>query len=390
MNRARSIVVAVDRRTRFSVFKLLSIVVLAVLAISFEGTCQVESARACDVQPARANEALPMHVWWTRAGLAMGLLDRAQEFDITAIILENDFGHVGWNKVAHGLCLYDFSDRCRLQGEHRAKVEAFREEYRRICRKSHQLGIDSYVMCPELHVPQSFGKMSFDDPELWDLVHKRLREIFQAIPELDGFVLYLAEGQLDVELMPGNEPSKSIRAKKLITTCWEACKAENRKFMVSTFIHNKLMLDAIAEALREIPPDPNVIVLQDCCPNDWGLYELANSSNGHMGPHPEIIGFDTCGENWGQGAHPFIQVEYMVRRMQQARADSKTIAGVAGFTGWLGGRSALGTLNEANVYACQALRASPDRDGRGISSCRRRWDRPTRTSCLARARTSHP
>jgi hypothetical protein len=131
MNRARSIVVAVDRRTRFSVFKLLSIVVLAVLAISFEGTCQVESARACDVQPARANEALPMHVWWTRAGLAMGLLDRAQEFDITAIILENDFGHVGWNKVAHGLCLYDFSDRCRLQGEHRAKVEAFREEYRR-------------------------------------------------------------------------------------------------------------------------------------------------------------------------------------------------------------------------------------------------------------------
>ena len=38
--------------------------------------------------------------------------------------------------------------------------------------------------------------------------------------------------------------------------------------------------------------------------------------------------FDYAAENWGQGAHPFVQVDFMARRLREARARSPRIAGL--------------------------------------------------------------
>ncbi len=318
---------------------------------------------ADDAEPVAA---LPVHAWWSRASMAMKALERAPEFGVNAMILENDLEDVGWGEVTGGLCNYDFSDRCRRDAAGRAKVEKLRARYRRISAEARRQGVDCYVMCPEVHAPQSFGPLSYDDPALWALIRDRLREMFQTVPDLAGYVLYLTEGpMLDVEDLPGSEPSKTRRARRLIDACWEGCKAEKRKMMVTTFIHNPKMLEATAEALRSLPPDPGFAVLQYCCPNDWGLYELVNPSIGRVGPHPEILGFDSCGENWGQGAYPFVQSAFMSQRLREARARSKNIAGLASYVAWTD-HTALGNFNEANLYTCQALTRNPTRDGREI------------------------
>ena len=203
-----------------------------------------------------------------------------------------------------------------------------------------RLGVDTYIMCPEVHVPAGFGEINLDDPALWSLIRERLREVFRALPELSGYMLYFTESIHDIEFLPGSEKSKTARARKLLDTCWEACRAEHRKMLVTTFIHSQEMLDAVAEALRSFPPDPDFMVVQYCCPNDWGLYALTNPSIGRVGPHPEVLGFDTCAENWGQGAHPFIQSEFMARRLREARQRGGNIVGLAGYVAWWS-RSAL-------------------------------------------------
>src|SRR5262249_3133588 len=152
---------------------------------------------------------------------------------------------------------------------------------------------------------------------------------------------------------------------------------EKRKLLVTTFIHNRPMLDAISQALSEFPPDPGFAVIQYCCPNDWGLYQVLNPSIGRIGPHPEILGFDYAGENWGQARHPFVQADFMARRLKEARTHSRRIAGLIGYVSWYG-RRALGTFNEANIAAAARLAESPDLDPRVILTgwCERRFGGP--------------
>ena len=128
--------------------------------------------------------------------------------------------------------------------------------------------------------------------------------------------------------------------------------------------------------------------MQYCCPNDWGLYALLNPAIGKVGPHPEILGFDCAAENWGQGVHPFVQVEFMAQRLAEARQRSTNIVGICCWVSWYG-RQALGTFNEASIYAGYALERQPTRPGPEILRewCARRFGpsaAEVAADCLAR------
>jgi hypothetical protein len=332
--------------------------------------------------------SLPVRGWWTMDQHAVKDLDRAEEFGINLLIIEHHSEDV-WNEVIHHLATYDFSDKYRKSGADREKTERYLAHYREITAAARRHGVPCYLQSSEPYVPKALTPADFDNPELWSVVNERLREVFRALPDLTGVTVYLTEGQTEVEKIPGSEQSKARRARKVIDTMWAACRAEKRRFMVGTFIHSKEMLDAVAEALRSFPPHPDFAVLQYCCPNDWGLYEIFNPSIGRVGPHPEILGFDYNSENWGQSTHPFIQVDFLARRLREALARSANLVGVAGWTAWYGHRTLIGTLNEANVYAGAALAARPDRDPGDILHewCAKRFGdtaAPTAASCLAR------
>ena len=347
--------------------------------------CRTPSAQT---QPASPGSSLPVRGWWTMDHHALKDLERADEFGINLLIIEHH-SEDAWNQVIHNLATYDFADKYRKAGNERAKTERYRAHYREITEAAHRRRVPCYIQTSEPYAPNGLDPISFDNPELWSIVHHRLREVFQALPDLTGVTVYMTEGQLEVEKLPGSEPSLTKRARKLIDTMWAACREENRRFMVGTFIHNPRMLEAIAEALREFPPHPDFAVLQYCCPNDWGLYAILNPSIGRVGPHPEILGFDYNAENWGQSVQPFVQVDFMARRVREARARSARFAGIAGWTAWYGHRTLIGTFNEANVHAGAELAANPERDPGDILRewCVRRFGQhaaPTAAACLAR------
>lgn len=338
------------------------------------------------------SRTLPVRAWWTKTSTALEDLKAARDFSINTVIIEHDGSGVGWNAIIDGLAVYDFSADHRRTGADRQQVELRREQYRAILNQAARRGIQTYVMCPEIDLPDSALRVSYEDEQIWRLIRSRLQEVFQALPDLSGFMLYLCEGQIEVFDMPGEERSLARRAHRLIDTVWQACRAERRKLLVTTFIHHPARLQAIAEALRSFPSHPDLAVVQYCCPNDWGLYELLNPAIGQVGPHPEILAFDYAGENWGQGAHPFVQVEFMARRLQQARRLSPRITGLAGYVAWYG-RRALGTYNEANIHAGAGLAAEPDRDPRSIllEWCTQRFDERAAgvaAECLARTQSA--
>ncbi|GMU25075.1 MAG: hypothetical protein AMXMBFR13_51460 [Phycisphaerae bacterium] len=333
-----------------------------VIALLWVSGCT--TIRDCAGGPVHSR-TLPVRAWWTKTSTALEDLKAAREFGVNTVIIEHDGSGVGWNTIIDGLAVYDFSADHRRTGADRQQVELRQEQYRAILDQAARRGIQTYVMCPEIDLPDSALRVSYEDEQIWRLIQSRLQEVFQALPDLNGFMLYLCEGQLEVFDMPGEERSMASRAHRLIDTVWEACRAERRKLLVTTFIHHPARLQAIAEALRRFPSHPDLAVVQYCCPNDWGLYEVLNPSIGRVGPHPEILAFDYAGENWGQGAHPFVQIEFMARRLRQARGLSPNIAGLAGYVAWYG-RRALGTFNEANIYAGAALAADPDRDPHSI------------------------
>ncbi len=315
-------------------------------------------------------------------------LDRAAEFGINLLMFE-EHSECPWNEILDRLAMYDFNDTYKKNGKDRDRTEVFRARYREITAAARRHGVPCYLQTAEVHVPKGLDPVTFENPEVWEVMGGRLREVFRALPDLTGLTIYLAEGQLEVNQMRGVEPSRVKRARKVIDTLWAACKAEHRKFMVGTFIHSLPMLEAISQALREFPPDPDFAVLQYCCPNDWGLYDIFNPSIGRVGPHPEILGFDYNGENWGESVYPFIQVDFMVQRLREARARSANIVGVAGWTAWYEHRTLIGTFNEANVYAGAQVAVHPDRDPQEILRdwCANRFgDEAAQTAaeCLAR------
>ena len=319
---------------------------------------------------------------------AIADLAQAQRFGTNLLIVEDDTDG-DWDKLLHRLALYESSPCYRPVGDERARVERLRAHYRDITEVAQQRGVLSYIMCPEVSLPPGFDPVSLDNPHLWALLGDRLREVLRALPCLDGFMLYLEEARYSVAELPGSELSLAKRYARLIETAWQACQAERRKLLVATFIHRPERLAAVAAALRGIPPHRDLSVVQYCCPNDWGLYELANPAIGQVGPHPEILAFDYAGENWGQGAHPFIQVDFMARRLRESLACGARVAGLAGYVAWYG-RSALGTLNEANIAAAAALAADFSRDAREIlhAWCEERFGAPAAgVAALTLART---
>lgn len=312
-----------------------------------------------------APASLTVNLWWVPTSSASGVLEHAREFGITGVILEHDSDEVPWGVILDGLSTYDFDVRFRREGAARAAVERRRDRYRELTSQAQNLGLQTYLLCPEIHVPPAFGNVDLDDPAVWDLLGQRLREVFRALPQLTGYMLYLSEGDQDLENLPGREHSNALRVRKLLETCWSACRAEDRQLLVATFTSSREMLNSVAEALRSFPPNPNFAVVHYCCPGDWGLYALTNPAIGHVGPHPEILGFDACGENWGQGSYPCIQAAFMATRLQAARLKSNRLIGVATCVGW-GQNLAFGSLNEANLFAAQALAQSPERSGDDI------------------------
>ena len=301
--------------------------------------------------------------WHCMSNQAIQTLPRASESGITSIIIEQraDLG-IGWQHLVDALCYYDFLPSAKRGGEKRDLVTAFRRHYRNVTEEAAKRDIDVYVMAPEITLEAGLlsgrgGTLDIDDPFFEYFMQQRMREVYRALPKLAGFVLYLTESSYrDVTDLPSSRLNDVQKTRKLIEAELRVAKEFGRRLIVTTFIHSPKKLEIVAEALRSMNPDPSLQVLQYSCPSDWGVLAIPNPTIGRVGKHPEIMCFDYCGENWGQGSIPFCQVHYMFEQWNRAAGLGVDLVGTNGYTSWFD-KTCLGTLNEVNVAAGKALAA---------------------------------
>lgn len=301
--------------------------------------------------------------WHCMSNQAIGTLPQASGNGVKSLIIEqNDVLGIGWQYPIDGLCNYDFLPSARRSGEKRELVAAFRRHYLRLTEEAAKRQIDVYVMAPEITMEPGLlsgrsGSLDIDDPFFAHFVRERMREVYQALPRLAGFVLYLTEsGYRDVTGLVSSKLNDVQKTRKLIEVELQVAREFGRRLIVTTFIHSPKKLEVVAEALRSIAPDPALLVLQYSCPSDWGVLAIPNPSIGRVGSHQEILCFDYCGENWGQSRIPFCQVHYMFRQWQRAAALGVDLLGTNGYISWFD-KTCLGTLNGVNVAAGRALAA---------------------------------
>lgn len=310
------------------------------------------------------------NLWHVMADTAESLLPKAREMGTTGFVLEWRPGSEAltgyWNSVFHILSLYDWDPQLAKSGSEREASIKLRSALDSLCKRAAGEGLSVYLMGSEINLTEDMAALKPelkdpDGPEMYDFIKRRFEDILAGCPHLSGILLYLDEGNHVIMEMPGRS-SRSERVKAVIQSGLQACEKLDRKLIVTTFALMPHQAEAITDALKSIPPSPNLVVYNYACPGDWGRIALKNPSVGNCGPHPEILVFDYCGEIWGQSVAPFIQARLIAERVAYAREHGARIYGLSGYITWgdLDGGAvysgnAIGSVNEANVHVARRI-----------------------------------
>lgn len=231
----------------------------------------------------------------------------------------------------------------------------------------HAQGAQAIVWMQELNTS---GTLSYCfDPDGADLQAKMqaYREALAAVPQIDGVMLSFGSAPTELALiLPSCQPLQFAAIKEKYKAMIEAVARVvmdefGKQVYVRTFYHKGLEIPYLRAAIAET--ERPIVVMTKSEPNDFEPYYPLNELVGDVGAHPQLLELDCAGEYWGRGAIPFVAVEYFAQRFRESRARH------AGAQGTLIGsscrvdryeRSAIGTLNEANLHAQAELLADAD------------------------------
>lgn len=202
------------------------------------------------------------------------------------------------------------------------------------------------------------------------------------VPEIDGVMISFGSAPTELDSVIPTGPGalsfipRKERYKAMIEAVSRVVEDEfGKQVLVRTFFHKSVEAGPLASAMQETGRP--IVVMSKAEPNDFEPYYPLNPLVGNIGNHPQILEFDAAGEYWGRGAIPFVASEYFTFRYWQAmqKAD-RTDTSIIGSTSRIDRyeRSAMGTLNEANIYAQAYLSDTPSGT----------WDEPLKSFILGR------
>lgn len=269
-------------------------------------------------------------------------IERAPEFGVTEI------------RLSHGIitCIDDIvenpeterivKDACELAGRRGLKVYVWAKELN-IGKRKHDQDLD----------PEGGGKA------MWDARRAAYREAFTRCPGLHGIVLQFGSCPTEVWHIPGRVSEFNARTPNdervalTIRIVKEVCGEFGKRMDVRTFCHSANELEWARAGIAKVP---GVRAMIKEVPQDWQPYYPLNPIIGDVGPNESLIEFDLGAEYWGIGATPFCMVDYLAWRMR-----AMAPKGIAGAVARVecGSRHALGTPNEANLYALSCLLDNP-------------------------------
>lgn len=255
------------------------------------------------------------------------------------------------------------------------------QHLRRFCDACHDRGMTVYlwnhqVVNPPEHLivrrPGDHVRINLDLPDLWEWLTNRYERVVERVPNFDGIILSLTEGQFPVHRdevaltsMPQHE-----RMAKVINAVYEGLEPSGKRLIVRDFLRNPREMDSFANALEMVPDD--VWVFTKCVPNDWQYCYPPHPLLGKVAPHTQIMELDLATEMGGNSGIPFTVPEYYQKQLQLARD-----RGLAGAIARCddGFKSNRGQPDEMNIYAYSKLLHDPDTDVNRIWSdwCEKRY-----------------
>lgn len=186
-------------------------------------------------------------------------------------------------------------------------------------RWAHEKGIKVDIWTHELNgVPDELlkdGKANLDDPKLWEWLREKYARVFRLCPDIDGLVLTMQETAMSIyhERSVTSSIPPEQRVAKLIDSIADVCKSLRKDLFVRTFSYEPSELKFICDGLKLSTAE--IIVMTKCQPHDWQPFYPDNPAIGDVGDHPQIVEFDLGYEFLGLSRIPYIDLEYLARRL---------------------------------------------------------------------------
>lgn len=237
------------------------------------------------------------------------------------------------------------------------------EDINSICQRAHKKGLKVSVWTHELaEVPSDFvtdNRVDMENPRLWKWLQEKYDRLFQTCANIDGIVLTFHETEVpvyhDSKVISRLTPAE--RVARLIDVIAGVCKSRGKYLVVRSFCYEPSELQFIKDGFALAKSD--FTVMTKCQPHDWQPFYPDNPLIGNVSGHPQIVEIDCGHEFLGQADIPYIDVEYVKRRLSYGV--SKGIVGaVARIERY--SNHALDSPNWADVFVFSKLLQDPSDD----------------------------
>ena len=300
---------------------------------------------------------------------------------------ESAMEYRGWTSLSGDVTyLKDFAARAHAAGMNRLQLchgvvdpkverllegrdaDAIQSRVQTVCRDAHAAGLKVDMWVNELSsAPDDMmrdGKVVLDK-RYWKWVEGKYDRVFARVPEIDGLVVTAWETPYAV-IKDDRVISKLAPAERLaemVQVFAGICDKYDKDLIFRTFSYVPEELAAMRDGLRLAAGRSEVvrrrtIVMIKCVPADWTPFFPYNPVFGNVGGLREIVEVDLGQEYSGQSQLLYGEVDFVKRVLDYAR-EHGAIGAVARVDRWE--RSAIGTPNEVNLYACsQVLNGATD------------------------------
>jgi hypothetical protein len=205
--------------------------------------------------------------------------------------------------------------------------------------------------------------------EFWKFIENGTKELFDVIPEMDCFEIYLWETPWlrDGKMFPDLKFSSYLEytylshsdyLKNLFNAYSRAAHSKNKEFMLLTFSHFPYEEQLIIDALKNRDKNYPFSLDHKAQPGDWLPFKPANNVLKTINDMPGQLQFDGTGEYWGQSTMPYCYPEEIQARLQHALSKNQNITTLNMRVNWMSG-SLFGKPNEINFYALSKLAEDP-------------------------------
>jgi hypothetical protein len=250
------------------------------------------------------------------------------------------------------------------------RINLYRTYYQRLKAKGIYLVISGgEPVAPDNLFEKYPGMKYVNNGQFWQFIEDKTGELYEVLPEMDCFEIYLWETplvhddrmfrELEFDRAAGYPfYSHSDYFKQLFDALARAAHGKNRDFMLLTFSHYPYQEQIMTEALKNRDRNYPFLLDHKCQPGDWVPFKPANNIMQTITDMPAQLQFDGTGEYWGQSLMPYCYPEEIQARVQHALNRNPSINTLNMRTNWENG-SLFGKPNEINFYALSRLARDP-------------------------------